>query len=1045
MTVTAGEEFVLPERFRAKVLRRRGDGGAPTPITESSAEFPAELPAEMAVRALAESYGVGAANRPRWDAAVHLLALLADVTDAEYSEAMAAASQYRNGTREQRALTSFLFRERTDWVDADLRCDAVLDGRPRADLACWLLAAALTTADQAREFAARQHWRKWPAEEVVPTMLASVGTAVTPLVLAWLDDEWYRDEDDHQRLLALVSELGTEESIRALTERLCWKSVQSHLFAGGGLYPRRTLRVLAETDPEEPGGVVEERHRTLWTRHVEHALVLHATTYAEAAREELPALSPAARARVEAALAPRRDLPDAPAATLPRVLAAPPWTNRDAVARPAVIKGLTAPTGASVVWAEGEREEWLATRFRDQPHSTEPDDAAIAARLADKRDFRLWQQYDGTWRQTNFPRFFCRAAEDLVRPLLEAGRQAPSGGREGWTRVYLARFELLALPMTFEASGPNRLAAVQPFRSPETAVFVAESFIQRKAGRADAVRWLTRHADYAAEQLIPAAVGKPGRSRQVAARTLRWLGDRNGTDVVAIAAEAYGDEAAAAIKALMVSDGGEELPKTLPKVPRWAESFALPQIVVTHGAAGLPPEAVHHLGQMLALSASGEPYSGIEDVKEFCDAVSLREYAWALFDNWRLAGYPNEFAWALTALRWFGDDEIVRRLAPLVRVWPGEGGHTRAVNALDVFAEIGTDLALTTLSSLSQRLRFKGLKERAGEKIAEIAENLGLTAEQLADRLAPDLGLAADGTLTLDFGPRRFVAGFDAELKPYVRDETGRRLRALPKPGANDDPELAKAATASFSALKKEARTVVADQVARLERAMVMRRRWTPAEFSAFFVRHPLVRHIARQVVWATFDAQGAVVRTFRVAEDQTFADLDDELFTLSEGALIGVAHPLDLGASIGRWSDVLADYQILQPFAQLGRQPHILTEDERASLVLKRFAKIEMPAGRVLGLTRRGWRRGEPWGDGYEMHIERPLPDGRVVIADIRPGIAVGFASEAEDQSFADIWVSRDGEADYRPVPEWSDPFGTLDPVTASEILRDLTEVTAQ
>jgi hypothetical protein len=31
---------------------------------------------------------------------------------------------------------------------------------------------------------------------------------------------------------------------------------------------------------------------------------------------------------------------------------------------------------------------------------------------------------------------------------------------------------------------------------------------------------------------------------------------------------------------------------------------------------------------------------------------------------------------------------------------------------------------------------------------------------------------------------------------------------------------------------------------------------------------------------------------------------------------------------------------------------------------------------------------------------------------------------------------------ADHRPVPERSDPFGTLDPVTASEILRDLTEV---
>ena len=95
---------------------------------------------------------------------------------------------------------------------------------------------------------------------------------------------------------------------------------------------------------------------------------------------------------------------------------------------------------------------------------------------------------------------------------------------------------------------------------------------------------------------------------------------------------------------------------------------------------------------------------------------------------------------------------------------------------------------------------------RAGEKIAEIAEGLGLTAEQLGDRVVPDLGLEANGTLTLDFGPRRFVAGFDAELKPYVCDEAGKRLKALPKPRVNDDPELAKAATEAFSALKKQAR-----------------------------------------------------------------------------------------------------------------------------------------------------------------------------------------------------------------------------------------------
>ena len=105
-------------------------------------------------------------------------------------------------------------------------------------------------------------------------------------------------------------------------------------------------------------------------------------------------------------------------------------------------------------------------------------------------------------------------------------------------------------------------------------------------------------------------MGKPGKSRLAAARTLRWLADKAGTEVVAIAAETYGAKTAAAIKALIESEGGEELPKVLPKVPRWAESFALPQIalkqapveqaVPADSVAGLPPDAVHHLGQPLA-------------------------------------------------------------------------------------------------------------------------------------------------------------------------------------------------------------------------------------------------------------------------------------------------------------------------------------------------------------------------------------------------------------------------------------------------------------
>ncbi|WP_260610821.1 hypothetical protein [Streptomyces sp. WAC06614] len=122
----------------------------------------------------------------------------------------------------------------------------------------------------------------------------------------------------------------------------------------------------------------------------------------------------------------------------------------------------------------------------------------------------------------------------------------------------------------------------------------------------------------------------------------------------------------------------------------------------------------------------------------------------------------------------------LRLLAPVIRSWPGEGAHQRAVDGLDVLGAIGTDTALLSLHGIAQRARFKALKARAGERIAEVAAGLGLTAEQLADRLVPDLGLDAHGTTTVDYGGRRFTVGFDEQLTPYVADATGRRLRDCP-------------------------------------------------------------------------------------------------------------------------------------------------------------------------------------------------------------------------------------------------------------------------
>ncbi|MEV5408175.1 DUF4132 domain-containing protein [Thermopolyspora sp. NPDC052614] len=293
----------------------------------------------------------------------------------------------------------------------------------------------------------------------------------------------------------------------------------------------------------------------------------------------------------------------------------------------------------------------------------------------------------------------------------------------------------------------------------------------------------------------------------------------------------------------------ENLPAKKPVIGSWVDPVLLPQVALRDRAHALPVAAAGHLLTMLALSKPGQVHPGVDAVRELCDPGSLAEFSWAVFEAWRAYGTPAKDVWALRQLGLFGDDDTVRRLAPVIRAWPGQDGHARAVIGLDVLAAIGTDVALMHLYGLAQKAPYKGLRARAQQKVEQVARKLGLTPEQFADRLVPDFGLDAGGGMVLDYGPRRFVVGFDEQLKPYVADEDGKRRASLPKPGAKDDPEPAAEAYKRFAALKKDVRAAAADQIRRLESAMLEQRRWTVPEFETYLAGHPLLRHITRRLV----------------------------------------------------------------------------------------------------------------------------------------------------------------------------------------------------
>ncbi|MEV5572242.1 DUF4132 domain-containing protein [Spirillospora sp. NPDC052269] len=731
------------------------------------------------------------------------------------------------------------------------------------------------------------------------------------------------------------------------------------------------------------------------------------------------------------------DIKEAPASALPDLLVNPPWQREPQSKEPVVLKGLKAPKEPTVVvWAPGQREEWLNAPYEKRYWERLPDDTdweRLADDFATERvraepERRLHALAVGLFTQAPLELGAKLLADERYWDVL-TGYPMSSG-----VQAAVARHEMAAYPIAlYEAKNKRAFYALDPFLDADVAQIMIKHWgVYPNDNQAES--WFEKHGPAAARLTVPDALRKPGPKRTKAEEALRLVAERHGHDAVVEAARHYGEQAVAAIAALR-TDPLDLYPDPLPPVPPGFAPERLPRILLRGREFALPADVTRNVITMVSISTPSEPYPALAQVVEACDPGSLAEFAWALYQA------DDSAKWAFPGVQWalinLADDEVADLLAPDVARWSKAYVWDRGgTSALQVFSRLGTDSALRHLHRLSLKAEdAKRIRPWAAAALKRIAGERGLTPEQLADRLVPDLGLDAEGGMTLDYGHRRFAVGFDERLKPYVTDGDGKRRTTLPKPGVKDDQTLAPAAYKRFGDLKKEVKTTAAEQIKRLEQAMVSGRGWTAGEFRSLLAGHPLLGHIVRRLVWSA-EVDGAVT-TFRVAGDRTFTDVRDAGFTLPESARVTLPHPLRLGGEdVGDWTRLFADHEILQPFPQLERAVHTLTEEERETGNLTRFDRLTVHFGRVLGMTGRGWELGEKETGGFRRQIGLMTPDERHLMVQIEPGIRVIAPYEYPDQEITRVWLFTGRLGDRLP-------FGDLDPVVASEILADFLHLT--
>ncbi|HEX2143506.1 MAG TPA: DUF4132 domain-containing protein [Glycomyces sp.] len=908
-----------------------------------------------------------------------LRSLIAALPEREHAEVRAAVEASRT-TGAKTFAAALLMPDQEHWA---LEACALHEGDYYfSETASDLIWAIASTPERLERTGVKRLNPRGLDEGRLARLVDALGAHALPILVNTLESA-EKPDNDMRRLLyeaigCLPSEAGLARLIGDLTDPLSVPAARD----AARRFPVRALRAIAAS---APNATAAARAR------------FNGFARANGLLDAVAALGDRDREHIESMAASLRRHPVAEA---PQAFTTPPWAPFTKPASKPLV--LTPPAIDELRWAPGEREEWrTSSQFHDH-WSVSYQWGRYFPDALDPGHFL-------------FLEFLAFAGDDRTRPVLDLWDGITGPWEPSTVPVLLARYgeEIAPRVQTLVAKRSSLRKALLPFVNLDAARLAARWISRSRNDRDLAKQWLDRHAADAAAFLVPDAVGKDAKLRKAAIDALRYL-DRS---IVDRQSAAYGEAASVAVAAILDADPLDPQLGRLPKPGAWADPAMLPQLLSAGREAALPDAAVRTFLTALAIDDPEHPYAGVDVLAAECDPISLAVFSWSLFELWLSAGSPPKDSWAMDQLRRFADDGAVRRLTALIREWPGQSQSRKAVRGVEILGGVGSEAALRAVHDLSRKAKFKALKQMATEQIEVIAERLGLDLDQLGDRLVPDFGLAEASARVLDYGPRSFTVRFDEGLKPFLVDDKGKRRASAPKPAAKDDPELAQAAYERFAALRRDLKATAAEQVKRLEGAMAAGRTWTRAEFQEFLVDHPLMWQLSSRLVWQAGDV------SFRLAEDRTLADAEDEPFELPEDAVVRLAHPLTLGDEVEAWASVFADYEILQPFDQLARTAFELSEEDRKTGRLARFEGARAGGGPLIGLLNRGWKFGGPKArGGYGLY--REFPEGGYVFLGSTPGVHPGYGYDnSVEQTLTNVeLVLPEGEA--------------IDPVTISEVM---------
>lgn len=490
-------------------------------------------------------------------------------------------------------------------------------------------------------------------------------------------------------------------------------------------------------------------------------------------------------------------------------------------------------------------------------------------------------------------------------------------------------------------------------------------------------------------------------------------------------------------------------PKLKAPVAKWLDEAQLPALKYRDGEA-LGPTATRYLlfrqsrAKEIKPDVEARPLYGLIDPKSAGDFAlqALRQFASSKADA--------KDRWALGIAGLMGDHRTVPVLAHLIDSWASSSRGKMAEYAVQALALMGSDAALMSVDAVATRYRSKqkNVGAAAEEAFRAAADRLGVTVDELGDRVVPWLGFEPGKPRLIEAAGKAIEASIGPDFKLRYRDpEKNKRVATLPK-------SLPKEVLAEFKDLGATLREVAKAQKLRLENLMVRQHRWPTARWRELFLNHPvLFLPFATRLAWRHYDESGAPTGAFRALEDRTLTDPADEPFELPEGGSVGIVHPLELDdAALQAWRTHISDYEVESPFAQLERPVVRVADAQRDVKISKAFTGTSLNAMTFRGRAEKlGWVRGSVT-DGGGVDSYRKVFAGAEAFIGV-DGMYMGIGMDDSIQ-LGDLYFVKAGAVDvgsyvYDNPSDEKDPrlvaFGDVPPVIFSEALGDLKRIAGQ